>query len=262
MELGQRIKRLRQELGLSQRQLCGNMITRNMLSQIENGSARPSMDTLSYLAGQLGKPVSYFLEEDAVTSPNQTVMEQARMAYSYAEYDRAAEILQGYKAPDEIFDWEKGLLYSLICLARVECAVRESRFPYARHLLEDAVQDSPYCALIEGKRLLLLSVIDPDTSPPDVDAVLLQKAELALQRENAARAREYLAAAEDKSASRWKYLQGEVCFAEGEYREAVAYLREVEDPYPEKVIPRLERCFSELEDYKMAYHYACKQKDK
>ena len=48
MELGQRIKAVRLEKGLSQRQLCGSMITRNMLSQIENGSARPSMDTLAY----------------------------------------------------------------------------------------------------------------------------------------------------------------------------------------------------------------------
>ena len=70
MELGKRIRQARLEAGLSQRQLCGEQITRNMLSQIENGSARPSMDTLRYLAAQLGKPIGYFLEEQAVTSPN------------------------------------------------------------------------------------------------------------------------------------------------------------------------------------------------
>ncbi len=260
MELGQRIKALRQELGLSQRQLCGDVITRNMLSQIENGSARPSMDTLSYLAGKLGKTVSYFLEEDTVTSPNQMAMEQARAAYIEGEYERAAEILQGYKSPDETFDWEKGLLYSLLCLARAELAVKENRIPYAKHLLEEAAQDSPYCSLTEEKRMLLYSSIDPEAAVPDVDGVLLQKAESVLRREDAARAGEYLAAAEDHGAQRWKYLQGEVCFARGEYREAAAYFGEVEDVYPEIVIPKLEWCFSELEDYKMAYHYACKQK--
>ena len=66
MELGQRLKQARLEAGLSQRQLCGEEITRNMLSQIENGSARPSMDTLRYLAARLGKPMGYFLEEQAV----------------------------------------------------------------------------------------------------------------------------------------------------------------------------------------------------
>ena len=62
MDLGSKIKQLRIDKMMTQKELAGNEITRNMLSQIENGSARPSMDTLRYLAGQLGKPVSYFLE--------------------------------------------------------------------------------------------------------------------------------------------------------------------------------------------------------
>ena len=57
MELGQLLKQARLEAGLSQRQLCGSEITRNMLSQIENGSAHPSMATLRYLAGRLNKPI-------------------------------------------------------------------------------------------------------------------------------------------------------------------------------------------------------------
>ena len=61
MEISQKLKQARLDAGLSQKALCGDRITRNMLSQIENGSARPSMDTLRYLAGQLGKPISYFL---------------------------------------------------------------------------------------------------------------------------------------------------------------------------------------------------------
>ena len=65
MELGEKIRMARLEAGLSQRQLCGEEITRNMLSLIEHGSAKPSMKTLRYLSGQLGKPMSYFLEEDA-----------------------------------------------------------------------------------------------------------------------------------------------------------------------------------------------------
>ena len=50
MELGEKLRLARQEAGLSQRQLCGDVITRNMLSQIENGSAKPSMETLRYSA--------------------------------------------------------------------------------------------------------------------------------------------------------------------------------------------------------------------
>ena len=65
MELGKRLRQARLEQGISQRQLCGEEITRNMLSLIENGSARPSMKTLEYLARKLGKPLSFFLDENA-----------------------------------------------------------------------------------------------------------------------------------------------------------------------------------------------------
>ena len=51
MAVGDKLKAARLEAGLSQRQLCGDVITRNMLSQIENGSANPSVATLQYLAG-------------------------------------------------------------------------------------------------------------------------------------------------------------------------------------------------------------------
>ena len=51
MELGEKLRQARIEAGLSQRELCGEEITRNMLSLIENGSAKPSMNTLKYLGG-------------------------------------------------------------------------------------------------------------------------------------------------------------------------------------------------------------------
>ena len=53
MTLGERIKRSRLDRGMSQKALAGEQITRNMLSQIENGQATPSMKTLQYLAERL-----------------------------------------------------------------------------------------------------------------------------------------------------------------------------------------------------------------
>lgn len=64
MTMGEKIRHCRLEAGLSQRQLCQGIITRNMLSQIENGSAKPSLATLHALAARLGQNVQYFLDED------------------------------------------------------------------------------------------------------------------------------------------------------------------------------------------------------
>lgn len=54
--LGANIRKARHELGLTQEQLAGEDMTRNMLSQIENGSALPSLTALCLLAERLGLP--------------------------------------------------------------------------------------------------------------------------------------------------------------------------------------------------------------
>ena len=97
MELGEKLRLARLEAGLSQRALCGDEITRNMLSRIENGAARPSMKTLRFLAARLGKPVSYFLEEDTVCSPNQKSMTTARRLFDGKDYAGAMQALAQYR---------------------------------------------------------------------------------------------------------------------------------------------------------------------
>ena len=155
MELSQKLKQARLDAGLSQKALCGDRITRNMLSQIENGSARPSMDTLRYLAAQLGKPLSYFLEDDAVTSPNQALMEQVRAASP----SDALHLLGSYKAPDPTFDAERWLLEALTCLILAEDALSQGKPAYARSLLERAQvagsRTPYYTAANESRRLFL-----------------------------------------------------------------------------------------------------------
>ena len=108
-QLGEKLKQARLEAGLSQRQLCGDTITRNMLSQIENGSARPSMDSLAYFAQRLGKPISFFLEESPIELPNQGVMEQARAASGV----HRLKVLEQYQSPDAVYDPERWLLEML-----------------------------------------------------------------------------------------------------------------------------------------------------
>ena len=47
--LGKRIKEARLSKKMTQSEVVGDFITRNMLSQIESGSATPSLKTLEYL---------------------------------------------------------------------------------------------------------------------------------------------------------------------------------------------------------------------
>ena len=55
-ELGKRIKEARIARKMTQSELVGDFITRNMLSRIESGNACPSVKTLEYLANRLELP--------------------------------------------------------------------------------------------------------------------------------------------------------------------------------------------------------------
>lgn len=255
MELGQRIKELRQSMGLSQRQLCGDVITRNMLSQIENGSAKPSMATLSYLASRLEKPVSFFLDEDTVTSPNQAVMTRAREAYEKGEYSRSAKELEYYAAPDATFDWEKELLHNLLCLAQAEAALAENRQPYAQYLLDGMTQETPYGALTEEKRRWMRNEFSPN-----IDVILLRKAQEALEQKDYSRAAHCLGAVENQAQNKWHYAMGQMLLATEQPEKAWEHLKRAEADFAPKIYPLLEKCSIAREDYKMAYHYACLQK--
>lgn len=82
MTLGQKIKEARLSRGMTQKELVGDYITRNMLSKIENDSATPSVRTLEYLAGALGLPTGYFLSDAVVsdgTAPDG--LDEARSAF-------------------------------------------------------------------------------------------------------------------------------------------------------------------------------------
>ncbi|MBQ9941690.1 MAG: helix-turn-helix transcriptional regulator [Christensenellaceae bacterium] len=268
MELGQRLRQARLEAGLSQRQLCGDVITRNMLSQIENGSARPSMDTLRYLAEKLGKTVSYFLEEQAVVSPNREIMGSARSRFSAGEYSRALESLEGYKAPDPVFDPEKYLLetLSLMGLARQQA---EEKPVYARELLEKAHRAgslTPYfTAELQRQWILTMAKAWPEHARElagqleSEDEALLLRAQAALEAGDPVRCAQYLEAAREQT-PRWQLLRGQAALAQKDHTRAKTHFHAAEEAYPTLCAQLLETCYRELEDYKMAYYYACKQR--
>ncbi len=64
MNIGQKIKSLRIAKMLTQQELAGDSITRNMLSRIENGFALPSLQTLMYISEKLGVPAGYLLSDE------------------------------------------------------------------------------------------------------------------------------------------------------------------------------------------------------
>lgn len=239
MTMGQRIRQARMEAGLSQRELAGTEITRNMLSSLEHDAANPSVATLRYLSERLGKPVSFFLGEDGES--------EAVAAFREGNYRRCRELLQGA---------EKEWLEPVALLREAEQAFSDDRIPYARELLQKLEGlTSPLFGPGSARLAALLRVrCGVSTEIPEDDTLLL-KARAAITDGRCDDAKRYLNAADHRD-SGWHHLMGECAFHAGDYAAAKDHYHRCEENYD--VRSRLEICYRELEDYKMAYFYAKK----
>ena len=114
MQIGEKIKALRQSKLMTQSELAGTQITRNMLSTIEHGTALPSLPTALYLAERLNVPVGYLLADgaDELGYHKMMAITNIRHAFSSKDYRGALALLQavpGADADDEL------------CFLRAQC---------------------------------------------------------------------------------------------------------------------------------------------
>ena len=265
MELGDKLRQARLKAGLSQRQLCGGEITRNMLSQIEHGSCNPSVSTLCFLAKQLGLPVSYFLEEETVASSNGSSMSAAWENFEAGDAPGARGELEAYRGPDPVYDREYTMLKALVLLRLASESIEAGRQVYAGKLLNQVRELEgrlPWLPELTQRRLALQARLQepiPETELRCLDEELMLHAASALAGKRPQRAAALLEACESQEGARWKLLRGRAYFAMEEYGLAAKLLQQVEQTEP-SAIPLLEQCFSSLGDYQSAYYYACKQR--
>src|SRR5258708_37332558 len=99
-QIGDRIRKARTEAGLSQAQLGAPHFTRAYVSAIELGKVRPAMKSLEFMADKLGKPTSYFLEDEAA---------EKRRTERAALIARSNQLISEGKAAEAI-----GLLESIV----------------------------------------------------------------------------------------------------------------------------------------------------
>ncbi len=129
--LGQRIKEARLAKKMTQTEVVGSFITRNMLSQIESGSAVPSVKTLTYLAQVLELPPSVLLPDTAedsaegsslgqasstpVIPEDASVFYRAKEAYLAGDDTSAYDLLASIETSSTLFD-EAQALFARVAL--------------------------------------------------------------------------------------------------------------------------------------------------
>lgn len=117
MNVGEKIRNLRLEKLMTQADLAGDQITRNMLCTIERGAALPSLPTARYIASRLNVPVGYLLadEGDDFAYRKMAAMPNVQHALRSGDYAGCLAML-GANLGDA-FDDE-------IALIRAECEYR------------------------------------------------------------------------------------------------------------------------------------------
>lgn len=286
MTLGQKIKQARIDKGMTQRELVGDHITRNMLSKIENDSATPSVRTLEYLAGRLGLSVSYLMSDMTLsdgTSPDG--LDEMRSAFREKRYDDCIALLENSQTAGTTD--EGYLLRARADLSAARRALEAAEYKTAKEYADSAdyynKQGLYYSAEIDAEMSLILAecanVLDPSEFDENaaeykraVNAISfssrfeLARADNLILTGNAEEAYNVLGqlpdGLEDKLAAKKEYLIGRVYMVRRDWRGALEHLLAAERAGLSEpgMFSALEACFKELEDYKMAYHYAVMQK--
>ena len=131
LTLGEKIKRRRRELHLTQEALAGESITRILISRIESGDVNPSLETLKYLAERLSVPAGYLLteEDDLLQFLLPKIKEELREKYKRGDDSGVFALCEQYDLQDEE-------TYLILC----ECAVRLGRRAYESGATTEAAE--------------------------------------------------------------------------------------------------------------------------
>ena len=103
MTIGEKIKSERKKRGLTQSELAGDAVTRNMISLIEKDAANPSLDTLRKIADRLDLPLSYLISDgdDAFYYAKRDAMDGIKAAYRAKSYTTVISRIEKLEKTDD-----------------------------------------------------------------------------------------------------------------------------------------------------------------
>ena len=285
MNIGEKIKKLRLEKFMTQAELAGNQITRNMLSLIEKGKADPSLGTLLYLADKLKVSAGYLLaeEEETVFFRKAERISEIRLAYARGNYriclDLCKRLAVAIGEDDELnflmaksaLEVAKETFFSDrlhdACAMLDEAAMYAARTEYdARHLRAEAAL---YFEYLENLSPSFVSEYI-DESPEAYGYLPLGdefcRYMLALKASESGDERiveRYLEHAKDRELPLVKHIMALGCMEKGEYELAANHLNDIlrSDASVSGVVlyyvfGNLEDCCRKLENHKNAKLYA------
>ena len=128
--LGDRVRRLRRERGMSLARVAGSDFSRAFLSQVELNKSRPSIRVLRVIADRLEAPVDYLLDGSTPTLDREIALEKARVELARGDFRRCLAAIEPALDAEE---WPLGV-DARLCAG--EAMLRLGRSEAGRLLLE------------------------------------------------------------------------------------------------------------------------------
>ena len=280
MTTGEKIKKLRNEKMMTQAQLVGDHITRNMLSRIESDEANPSMGTLMFLASRLGVPAGYLIadeEEDKVYAKS-FVIEDIRRSFK----SKSFVICRQLCIDSEYIDDEVMFLAAEACFAVAVEKFNDGILKEAVVIFDEAIsfadQTSYYTEHIKASSYLYLRYMQKFS--PNLSSVYADNGTFehycamsnsfcryiyaleCIDNSHYSFANSYVEKGESEDPT-VLHLGARLDMVSGNYRIAFMKLqqiltndREVSRPLLYEVVLSLEECAKRIDDFKSAYEYS------
>lgn len=293
MTLGQKVKEARLAKKLTQREVTEDFITRNMLSQIENDQAVPSIKTMEYLAKKLDKPISYFIDNNQGNDINgNTILLKIMRAYNDEDYKYCIRTIENIYNKTKLQD---NIMNTIFLNSLMKIAIDNNN----NNLYIDAKKY--YSKIIEYKDVLkvdsyLLNEVYANLAYINIK---LEKFDEAISNNNKSliiSKKQYyrrkinevyiyylnnkydLALEEARDINvdsidecflvKYYYVLGSIYMEKKQFKEAtknlelaISILQKKEYLPIRPIYKKLGECFSELDDYKKAYKYMIKAHD-
>lgn len=265
---------------MTQSELAGSHITRNMLSCIENGSAQPSLSTILYIAGRLNVPAGFLLAEegDEIVYRKMNSFANIKRAYTAEDWRGCRSLcLSGCPEPDDeisllLAECDAGIAAEEFWHGRLRSSCRffDEALSYAEktvyptgHIEAQARVFFRYMRRISAT--LYSDVLDEEkvlNVKSTVPFACYTEALEALDEGDRRAAQDFLDSADPNSFFA-HHVHVALMMADGQYKDAkneLTALLDAEEPLNEvslyTVLCELEICCRETEDYKGAYTYA------
>lgn len=271
-QIGDRLKDRRAFLGMTQAELAGEFITRNMLSQIENGTALPSLTTIMYLSERLSVSPDYFLFRygNNFSSIKAEMLPHLRELFAKGDYE---ECYAYFKKHAVETDDEVAFILTYCALHAARRYVRSGNLDSALREIEAArrfADATVYPTDAPRAELCLLYAVASNVHGP---LFSLDEASYNALKENAVAYEfyQYLKENLDFSYQNQLYsmhLRARQHMKNGDFRKALSVLAELEErkSAPEmtafilyRINSDAEICHKELRDFESAYRYSTRR---